>query len=139
MEIGNFLFKRFAEIKTPEDVLKFVETYGPLTYAGLRGKGDIVEEIIDEARDMRNGVRKHLGKLNVSIDTTADEAMLNVRPACLLDAIWLQYAQANPRTRPRRQCGERFLFGAAAGRRRDAQFCSDECRKRFNSLKRSRR
>src|SRR5437899_3337524 len=40
-KIGN-LFERFSRIKTEEDVLKFVETYGPLTQNGLRGKGDIV-------------------------------------------------------------------------------------------------
>jgi hypothetical protein len=67
------LFKRFSDIKTQEAVLKFIETYGPLTQQGLRGKGDVVEQVIDEARDMRSRVGKALGKLIVSIDSTGSE------------------------------------------------------------------
>jgi hypothetical protein len=136
--IGN-LFERFSRIKTQDDVLEFVETYGPLTQNGLKGKGDIVEELIAEARDMRSRVSKPLGKLNVTVLSTGGETQLRVRPVCLLDAIWLQYAQANTRSRECPQCHERFLVGAAAGRRRDTEYCSPECRVKFNSLKRSRR
>jgi len=31
-----------------------------------------------------------------------------------------------------------FLIGFAVGRRKDARFCKDECRIKFNSLERSR-
>jgi hypothetical protein len=133
------LFERFSNIKTPEDALKFVTTYGPLTQDGLKGKGDIVENLIEEARDMRSRVSKSLGKLNVTVLDASGETQLRVRPACLLDAIWLQYAQANTRSRECPQCDEGFLVGAVAGRRADAKFCSPECRKKFNSLERSRR
>jgi hypothetical protein len=138
LKIGD-LFERFSRIKTEEDVLKFIEKFGPLTHQGLRGKGDVVEELIAEARDMRSRIRKPLGKLNVTIDTMDDETRLRVRPGCLLDAIWLQYAQANTPSRECPQCHERFLVGAAAGRRSDAKYCSPECRVKFNSLERSRR
>jgi hypothetical protein len=138
LEIGD-LFERFSRVKTEGDVLKFVETYGPLTLGGSRGKGDIVEDVRDEARHMRSRVSKALGKLNVTIDSIGDETQLRVRPACLLDALWLQYAQANTRSRECPQCHERFLVGVEAGRRADAKFCSAECQKKFNSLKRSRR
>jgi hypothetical protein len=57
----------------------------------------------------------------------------------LLDAIWLQYAQTNTRARECPQCGQRFLSGVGTGRRAKADYCSDECRVKYNSLKRSRR
>jgi hypothetical protein len=135
LKIGD-LFERFSRIKTPEELLAFVEKYGSLTHGG---KGDVVEKLLNEARDMRSRVHKHLAKLNVSVDSFGNEVRLTVRPTCLLDAIWLQYAQAGARSRVCRQCDERFLVGAAAGRRSDAEYCSPECRVKFNSLKRSRR
>jgi hypothetical protein len=138
LTIGD-LFERFSRIRTPEDAFKFVETHGSLTLSGLRGKGDIVEELINETRDMRSRVSKPLGKLNVMVLNTGGETGLRVRPACLLDALWLQYAQANTPSRECPQCHERFLVGAAAGRRADAEYCSKECRVKYNSLKRSRR
>ena len=131
------LFEQFAKIENEVDVLKFVERHGPLTT--LRGKGDIVLKLIHEAEDMRRGVSKSLAKLNVSIVSTGGETRLILRPACLLDAIWLQYAQASTRSRRCPQCHKLFLVGAAAGRRKDARYCSDECRVKFNSLERSRR
>jgi hypothetical protein len=55
--------------------------------------------------------------------------------------IWLQYAQANIRSQQcaRSKCPKRFLVGAVAGRRADTAYCSQECRVKFNSLKRSQR
>lgn len=139
LKIGN-LFERFAKIRTEDDVLSFVEKYGLLT-SGLRGKGDVVHEVIREAEDMRSRMRKSLGRLIVSIDTAGNETRLMVRPACLLDAIWLQYAQSGSRFRtcqgPR--CNERFLVGPDVGRRSDTQFCSNKCRVRFHRRKQSRR
>jgi hypothetical protein len=137
-KIGN-LFEPFSKIETEGAVLKFVKVFGPLTLSGLRGKGDVVEELIGEAKDMRSGVRKHLGKLNVTIDTISDETQLRVRPVCLLDAIWLQYAQANARSRQCPQCDEWFLVGPGTDRRADAKYCGEKCRVKCLSLKRSRR
>jgi hypothetical protein len=134
------LFEHFSRLRTEDDVLKFVETYGPLTDSGTRrGKGDNVRELIEEAKDMRSRTGRPPWNLYVSINPTRDELRLRVRPACLLDAIWLQYAQANTRSRECPQCHEQFLVGAAAGRRADAEYCSEQCRVKFNSLKRSRR
>jgi hypothetical protein len=39
------------------------------------------------------------------------EPRLRFRPAFLLDAIWLQYGQANTRSRECRRCGNRLLSG----------------------------
>jgi hypothetical protein len=134
------LFERFAKIRKEADVLKFVETFGPLTREGLlRGKGDIVHKIIADAEHMCGGASKHLASLIVDIDPSRGETRLKVTPVCLLDAIWLQYAQSGARSHQCPQCDKRFLVGAGTGRRRIAEYCSDECRVKYNSLKRSLR
>jgi hypothetical protein len=134
------LFVYFSQIETDEGILKFVERHGPLTLNGLRGKGDDVLKLINEAKDMRSRVSKPL-KLNAMVLYTGGETQLRVTPACLLDAIWLQYAQANAHSLECRnpRCRKRFLVGAAADRRADTVYCSNECRVKFNSLKRSLR
>jgi hypothetical protein len=134
------LFDDFTKTATSEaGVLKFIERFGPLTHDGLRGKGDIVLDAIDQARDMTGGPGTALvKKLNASITVERDGVRLKLWPACLLDALWLQLAQANPRSRVCPQCRKPFLIGGAVNRRKDAQFCTDECRIRFNSLARSR-
>src|SRR5262249_8260597 len=140
------LFRRFIDMsRSDEDVLKFVEKFGPLTHDGLRRNGDIVPAVIEQAETMSQALRGRiiampLNKLNVSIVTDHNSGMrLKMHPACLLDALWLQLAQAKSVTNFREclQCGRSFMAGGA-GRRADAKFCSDKCRIEFNSLKRSR-
>ena len=146
LRISN-LFKIFVDMaQTEKGVLKFINMYGPLT----RDKeGDDVVEVIDQAKQMLellqggwgNGVML-LNKLSVWIETKRNGKIeLKVRPACLLDAMWLQLAQSrsvmNIRECP--QCHKSFMVGGGGGaQRRDAKFCSDECRIKFNSLARSR-
>src|SRR5262249_28653718 len=134
------LFDRFINMATSETgVLTFVEKFGPLTNDGHRDKGDVVPEIIDQAQAMvQPGLARPLNKLNVMIIANANEMRLKISPSCLIDALWLQLAQANTRSRQCPQCHRPFLIGVAVGRRKDAQFCSDECRIKFNSLARSR-
>ena len=63
-----------------------------------------------------------------------------LRPLSLLDALWLQFGQAlvsKAELRSCQQCGKWFQAGAG-GVRADAKFCTPECRRRYNSLKRSR-
>jgi hypothetical protein len=133
------LFDRFIRTATSEKgVLEFVEKFGPLTHDGLRGKGEIVLDVVDQARDMARYGGRGLGKLNAWIEVDHEGMRLKVKPTCLLDALWLQLAQANPRSRVCPQCRKSFLIGVAVNRRKDAQFCTDECRIKFNSLKRSR-
>ncbi|HET8920663.1 MAG TPA: hypothetical protein VFN27_13400, partial [Xanthobacteraceae bacterium] len=58
----------------------------------------------------------------------------------LLDAIWLQLAEAlsgDAQIRRCLQCGAWFAAGANFGRRRETKFCSDEHRILYNSLKRT--
>ena len=141
------LFKIFVDMaQTEKGVLKFINTYGPLT----RDKeGDDVVEVIDQAKEMLEVLQGKWGigvmplsKLSVWIETKRNGKIeLKVRPACLLDAMWLQLAQSrsvmNIRECP--QCHKAFMVGGGGGaQRRDAKFCSDECRIKFNSLARSR-
>jgi hypothetical protein len=67
---------------------------------------------------------------------------LRLQPPTLLDAIWLQVGQAIVSKADLKQCnhcGKWFEAGAASDRRRDAKFCSRECKIAFHSLERSRK
>jgi len=142
------LFRYFIDMpRTEAGVLKFIERFGPLTYNGLRGDGDVVLDAIDAAEAMAEASRGRttsmpLNKLNASIVTENNFMRLKVSPVCLLDALWLQLAQAKAggkaSFRECLQCQELFATGVGADRRADAKFCSDKCRITFNSLKRSR-
>ena len=82
-----------------------------------------------------------LNRLIASIETDhKGEIRLKVRPACLLDALWLQLALAKSVSKFRecRQCQKSFMAGGGSGRRMDAKFCSIECKTKYFSLKRSR-
>jgi hypothetical protein len=142
------LFRYFIGIpKSENGALEFVERFGPLTYDGLQRDGDVVPAMIDHAEDMSQVLRGRivaipLNKLNASIVTDQSGMRLKVSPACLLDALWLQLAQAksggSAGFRECLQCRNLFMVGVGADRRADAKFCSDKCRIEFNNLKRSR-
>jgi hypothetical protein len=139
LKIPN-LFRKFIDMsRSDEGVLKFVETYGPLTHDGLRRNGDIVPALIDQAEEMFEVIRGRivgmpLNKLNVSIVTGYNgEIRLKVTPACLLDALWLQLAQAQSgpskvKLRFCAQCDKPL----EADKRADAKFCSDKCRVNYS-------
>ena len=134
LKIPN-LFRKFIDMsRSDEGLLKFVETYGPLTHHGLRGNGEIVPEIIRQAEDMSQVVRggilsMPLSKLNASIVTDHNAIRLKVSPACLLDALWLQLAQvqSGPNKAKLRFCAQ-CDKPLDADKRSDAKFCSDKCR-----------
>jgi hypothetical protein len=140
------LFSRFInKAKSENGVLEFVERFGPLTHDGLHRNGDVVPAVIEQAENMSQALRGQiiampLHSLNASIVTDNGRMRLKVRPACLLDALWLQLAQAKSVTNFREclHCHGSFIAGGGADRRADAKFCSDECRIEFNSRKRSR-
>jgi hypothetical protein len=140
------LFIRFIDTaKSENGVLEFVERFGPLTHDGLQRDGDVVPAVIDQAENMSQALRGQiiampLNQLIASIVTDNGRMRLKVRPACLLDALWLQLAQAKSVTNFREclHCHGPFIAGGGADRRADAKFCSDECRIEFNSRKRSR-
>jgi hypothetical protein len=85
----------------------------------------------------------HSSLLNAKVvwDPFGKALKWELRPASLLDALWLQLGQAltaNVQFRQCEHCGNFFEAGRGTGRRLDAKFCSDEHRVAFNSLKRSR-
>ena len=146
LEVFPNLFRRFIEdASTEEGVFEFVENFKPLTYDGLRGKAEVVREIIDQAQSMFEALRggiiaTPLNRLIASIETDRNGQMrLKVRPACLLDALWLQLALAKSVSNFRecRQCQKSFMAGRGTNRRADAKFCSVECKTKYFSLKRS--
>jgi hypothetical protein len=143
------MFTRFAAIRSEQDVFRFVEKFGPLTRNGFAGrKGDVIPEIICQAEDMsdsRRVIAMALPKLDVTlvsdpINPITGSPRLKVSPSTLLDALWLQFAQARSAGAGQRcpQCHKWFMTGPDAGRRLNAKYCSVECKTKFLSLKRSR-
>ena len=153
------LFKIFAKIpRTAEGVLGFVNTYGHFTNAGIAdGRGDMVPAVLDEAEEMSKRLdrlsssRRSLGpdipltKLLgfVVADQASGGIALKLVPATLRDALWLQLAKVLADGSKIRKCRfelcrQWFRAGVGTGLRADAEFCSTEHRKQFNSLERSR-
>ncbi len=82
------------------------------------------------------------GRLSAYLAPNPDtgEWEFHLRPLSLLDALWLQFGQAlvsKAELRSCKQC-EKWFQAGAGGARADAKFCTPECRRRYNSLKRSR-
>jgi hypothetical protein len=156
------LYAEFAKVRIADDVLYFVERYGPLTNDGLDiNKGELVEGVLAHADAMRDlfvflsGDRARRAKLiadlqmspfaelevSLELDAASEDLKLRLCPTSLLDAIWLQAAQevsSGAAVRQCRHCGDWFETGPRTSRRADAKFCSDEHRIAFNSLKRSK-
>lgn len=136
------LFAKFANVKTAEDLLAFVSEYGPLT------RDCVVPDLLREAKRMRRVLKARPGESDVNVsnlkayfytDRIKGTVTLRIVPPTLIDALWFQLAQSfrdGAEWRKCRHCGEEFLAGGHSGRRILADFCSDEHRKRFNSLAR---
>jgi hypothetical protein len=137
------LYEVFAAIRSADDAIKFVRTYGPLTEDGLWGKGDAIHMIVAWARNMDAG-HLHVGfafaLLKAWLLVGKDGPYLTAQPSNLHDALWLQYAEARAAGLANRckQCKRLFAAGPDAGRRKGAEFCSIECKTKYHSLKRSR-
>jgi hypothetical protein len=145
------LFSEFAKIETAHGLLEFIAKYGPLTPAGVGGRGDVVPSLLDQAKRMRKRLQPQRAKIAPDIPITRLTASLSTNrkgtvslkivPATLLDALWLQFGQALTEGAEMHQCKfcqGWFPVGGKSGRRLVAEFCIDEHRKRFNSLARSR-
>jgi len=139
------LYARFAKLRSQDDVVKFIRTFGPLTQDGLHGgKGDNLFKMLRQAESMAAG-NLHVGivltNLNASLVAEHDGIHLRVEPTNLLEALWFQFAQAASKGLANRckQCGALFATGPDAKRRRGAEFCSLECKTQYHSKIRSRR
>jgi hypothetical protein len=148
-----FLFNKFASVQTPEELLKFVAQYGPLTPAGhAGGKGDEIRPLLSAAASMKDCFKSHGGNFPcwpmpnpnawLSTDKAQEAVSVKVGPATLLDALWLQLGHSLAGGAQWRQCagcGDWFPVGRKSGKRLIAKFHSDECRSKHSSVRRSRR
>ena len=156
------LFCIFAMVSTPDHLIDFVKKFGPLTRGSL-GEGDSVTKLLLEAEFFRNllrakqsgprklatfyeakvaeiGGNRSIARLQVIADSTKGLRIV-MDTEDLLDALWWQLMRKlsdNSKILECRYCKEWFEAGPAAGRRADDEFCRDEHRIRFNSLRRSR-
>jgi hypothetical protein len=139
------LYARFADLRSQDEVAKFIRTFGPLTEDGLpNGEGDDLFAMLFQAQCIRSN-NLHLGvvvtQLNASLVGERDGLHLKIAPTNLLEALWLQFAQAASKGLANRckQCGALFATGPDAKRRKGAEFCSLECKTKYHSKIRSRR
>jgi hypothetical protein len=137
-------YEDFAGLKTPADLLNFVTQFGPLS----RDQNAIIF-LLDEAKQMRECMRADKAepffrnldlKAHLIKDRKTGELETSITPSSLLDALWLQFQQSQLSGSDFRECpycDSLFSVGGNSGRLRNAEFCSPEHRKRFNSLARS--
>jgi hypothetical protein len=138
------LFTEFANVRSYDELLAFIAEYGSLT------KRNEIPKLLDTAEEMRAWISKEksplwsVADLKASLvrDRASGTAVISYSPTTLLDALWLQLAQAlsgGTQFRQCEQCNIPFPVGGKSGRRLVARFCSDKCRIEFNSLERTRR
>jgi hypothetical protein len=155
LERNENLFGQFASIpRIPEGLLGFITKFGPLTDEGRGPEGENVQTALNNAQAMAAHLRAaetgtslstslHASqsvRLTIQVGDPALRPALKLMPATLLDALWLQLAEAlagDCQIRRCHQCGSWFPAGGGFGRRYDAKFCSDEHRILFNSRKRN--
>jgi hypothetical protein len=147
-------YVEFAQVRTPDDVVKFCSIHGSLT---RRGMHESVPDVLTYAKILRDwmnaakGRRKQLAALigrgshdlvrmmaSLSIDASGNPR-LQISPSSLLGLIYLQFVQAmtgENATRECPQCGDWFKTGPGTNRRLDAKYCSPEHQRLFNSLRR---
>jgi len=159
------LFRPFVGIaRDAPGLLRFVNDYGPLTDAGVNGPGEDVPLLLKTASTMRDFLstserigRKRLSEVpaglftgvdlsrltaQLKLDIESGELQFSLRPRSLLDAMWVQLGQALARAgvfRTCRFCGQIFEAGGRGERDRRAIFCSEDHKKQFHSLERSRK
>jgi hypothetical protein len=130
-------------VRSYDQLLAFVAEYGSLT------KKNEIPKLLNAAKEMRTWLWRDKSPLRCVADLKASlmrdrasgTAVISLSPTTLLDALWLQLAQAlSGGTQFRRceKCNIPFSVGGK-GRRLVARFCSDKCRIDFNSLQRSRK
>jgi len=137
------LYTAFANVSDYDQLLAFVTEYGSLT------KNNEIETLLDAAKEMRAWLNRDksplwsVANLKASLvkDRASGNAVISFSPTTLLDALWLQLAQAlsgGTQFRRCKKCNIPFPVGGKS-RRIVARFCSDKCRIEFNSLRRSRK
>jgi hypothetical protein len=148
------LYAEFADVRTPDDLLKFITQYGPLTQRTIemsvvgKWEGDIVPYILQEAEQLRSECKSRAAKKKVILNPINCKAYLSAdltftySPVILLDAIWLQFGQSlseGAEMRKCRLCGRLFPVGGQSGKRSVALFCREEHQVKWNSRERSKK
>ena len=160
-ELGPAPYKHFANVTNADELMEFVNKFGPLTTAGVKPDvGDRIPQLLAHAYAMQEmlkaaarndkseiSIARHtvmpFARLDVDLvfDPAVQRLQLQIKPPSLLEALWLSLAQglsSQGNLSQCRQCAVWFETGPGTGRRLDAKFCSDEHRIAFNSLKRSK-
>jgi hypothetical protein len=155
------LYKIFARLGTTgEELLDFVNRFGPLTEEGNRDSGEEVlftfacaqsmREVLSCPKTERGAYFARFGDKGLAwsrIDAVlafnpmTGKPQFRFTPPTLVNALWLELGQtlsSDASIRNCLHCGGWFEAGPGTGRREDAKFCSDAHRVAFNSRKRSR-
>jgi hypothetical protein len=138
------LYSKFANVRTPDELLNFIAEYGSLT------KKDEIPQLLDTAKQMQECLRSRKLplwsiadlKASASTDKAKGSITIKVRPSRLLDALWLQLGgelSGGAEFRQCERCGDWFPVGGKSERRLVARFCKDKCRIEYHSLARTRK
>jgi hypothetical protein len=136
-----YLFTKFADVKTPQELLEFVTKYGPLNVR------DHIPSLLHAAADMKEAVQSKafppwpLADLTATLSMEKGSVITKFSPVTLLDALWLQIGQAKfggSQFKECEYCGKLFQVGEG-GRRVVARFCSKEHSTKWFSLERPRK
>lgn len=157
---------QFAKVRTPSDLLGFIEKFGllsddrPVFTGKITGLGEDVARALGEAKKFRllltaksegpaalgQAIRKNPGPIMgaarlVLRPDHAKGARIAIELSSLLDGLWLQLGHklaGNANFRSCLHCHEWFETGPGTGRRLDARYCSDEHRVEYHSRHRSK-
>ncbi len=155
------LYRIFARLgTTDEELLDFVNRYGPLTESGNEDCGEEVVFALSAASAMRDilscsvaeraayflwvedkGLAWSRIDVGLAFNPVTNKLQFRFTPPSLLNALWLELGQfltSDASIRNCLHCGGWFEAGPGTGRREDAKFCSDAHRIAFNSRKRNK-
>jgi hypothetical protein len=153
LEKFDVLFKAFANLKTSDDVLGFIQKFGPITKRGLGHSREEVPRVLvlsgvfralllgakDKKRlatDFDEEGIPDFVRLETALVPHGNRLRLVIKPQSLLAAMGLQLAvelAGGKRILTCQQCGIWFWAGVGTRRRLDAKFCSDPHRVQYNS------
>jgi hypothetical protein len=158
---GGKLYQIFATLgSTEEELVEFINRFGPLTQYGNEKCGEELLHGLSAASVMRDllfcsvseratyfskfgkeGVAWSRIDVALTFNPMTNKSQFRLTPPNLVNALWLELGQAlssDASIRNCLHCGGWFEAGPGTGRREDAKFCSDPHRIAFNSRKRSK-
>ena len=152
---GRVLFHILADTKqTPNGYLDFANRFGLLNhsaepepldvwYIAIGSMAVVVENWHEGEWDALEDAYRHHDFAQVSVhldrEPNALRPTLHVSPASLIDALWIQLAEAlssDLKIRKCLRCFKPFPFGTGTARRNTAIYCSPKCQKSHAYAKR---